>query len=85
MMTTQNTNCPNNLWKTVTFELDMDNIPLSFRLVPAPTHERELNAHSVVGQALLTARPGDEIVAQAPGGPVSIYVHSIIDQEVCTQ
>jgi len=41
-------------------------------------HATELNVDSPVGQALLSALPGDEFTVTAPAGPVTVRVITII-------
>ena len=62
-----------NLWQRVRFELD--GIALERWLVPeAKDLIREISTSSPVGEALLTALPGERIVVQAPGGDVVVKV-----------
>jgi len=66
-----------NLWYNVQFTVE--GLELQRRLVHNVTdHATELNADSPVGQALLSALPGDELTVTAPGGPVTVRVITII-------
>lgn len=62
------------MWSTVEFVVE--NVTLRRRLVPRPVedYEAELSVECPVGQWLVWAQPGDEFVAEAPGGDVTVQV-----------
>ena len=62
-----------NLWQRVRFDLEGNTFERW--LVPeAKDLTREISTGSPVGEALLTALPGERIVVQAPGGDVIVKV-----------
>jgi len=66
-----------NIWQDIQFAVE--GLELRRRLVHTVTdHATELNVDSPVGQALLSALPGDELTVTAPGGPVTVRVINII-------
>ncbi len=65
-----------NLWRTVRFSLDGQRFER--RLVHQVDDLAELNAGSPVGRALVTGRPGDEVVVKAPGGDVVVKVLEVL-------
>lgn len=66
-----------NLWQNIQFTVE--GLELQRRLVHQVTdHATELNADSPIGQALLSALPGDELTVTAPGGPVAVRVITIV-------
>lgn len=67
-----------NLWRTVRFALDGQEF--ARRLVTeVRDFAAEIGAGSPVGEVLLWARPGDEIVTRAPGGDVVVKVLEVGD------
>lgn len=66
-----------NLWKEIEFALDDQ--PLRRRLVPeVKDFSSGLSANSPVGEVLLGARPGDELVATTPNGNSLVKVLKVV-------